>query len=55
MALKNLNWKPPRMPLEGRIFIALYLGVPTLVIYGFLAGAAFGGDAFPRFLLSLFP
>ena len=53
MVLKNPNWKPPRMPLEGRIVIALYLGVPALVIYGILFGAAFGGDEFPRMLSRL--
>jgi hypothetical protein len=50
MALKNPNWKPPRMKTGGKVAILIWIGVPTLIIYGFLSITIASPDKVPTWL-----
>ena len=35
--MTNTNWQPPRMKTGGKVAILIWLGVPTLIIWGIIA------------------
>ena len=48
--MTNPNWQPPRIKTAGKIAILIWLGVPTLIIWGIIAVTSASPDKVPAWV-----